>query len=224
MRRFLLVGVLALSLSVPAKADLFGGDVAVLSQILIQAIQQLIQLKKILDATGDAVDVIKQINNSLSTTLNNLKNIQQDPGIFKDWKDYNNARGKLENLFGKVPHSSEEKIQNDADQGVAEAITNNNRIYEYAENLDKVAEEIKSTSGSASPGGAQRLTAHALAVIIQALDQLLRAQATNNKLKAHEMALDMYRDKEATRSFMDSTSQLSQALKTEKADFPIPRF
>ena len=45
-----------------ARADLFGGDVAVLVQILAQAIQQLAQLKAILDNGSDTLGLLRDIN------------------------------------------------------------------------------------------------------------------------------------------------------------------
>ena len=42
----------------PARADLFGGDVAVLSQILVQAVMQLQQLRNLLSTAKENVDLL----------------------------------------------------------------------------------------------------------------------------------------------------------------------
>ena len=55
LKKKVFVFILCISLMIPksAKADLFGGDVAVLLKILTQSIQQLYELKQIL-GTGKA--------------------------------------------------------------------------------------------------------------------------------------------------------------------------
>ena len=47
--------VILLLIPFRAKADLFGGDIVVLTQILAQAIQQLVQLKQILQEGQDSL-------------------------------------------------------------------------------------------------------------------------------------------------------------------------
>ena len=71
LKKLFVVGILCLSISVPksAKADLFGGDVAVLMQILANAIQQLAQLEKILSTGGDTLGLLRDINRGIRDGL-----------------------------------------------------------------------------------------------------------------------------------------------------------
>ncbi len=87
-----------------------------------------------------------------------------------------------------------------------------------------MGEQIKSYSHSVSPGGAQKLSAQALGLIIQVLNQSLRAQATGLKLQAQSMAVENRREKEATKDILNTSNYLKTAMKTEKAAYPIPRF
>jgi len=228
MKKTFLSLALGVSLLFPAttRADLFGGDVAVLTQILAQAIMQLQQLRNIMGTATDQLDLIREINRGINDSLHLLKNIDPnlDPGVYRDWENVSLALRRLQDIYGSVQDSPEAKIQKDTDQSVAEAVAFNNSFFKWTGQLDQVGEQIKSNSHAVSPGGAQKLTAQALGLIIQVLNQNLRAQATSLKLQAQTMALENRRDKEATREMLGNTNFLKAAMKSEKAAYAIPRF
>lgn len=210
----------------PARADLFGGDVAVLTQILAQAIMQLSELRNLMGNATDHLDLIRQINQGINDSLNLLKTIDPnlDPGIYKEWATVNEAVSRLSDIYGFVPDSPESRVQKDTDQGIAEAITFNNSFYKYSEHYDVVAERIKDASHSVSPGGAEKLSAQALGVVIQLLNQQLRAQSTGMKLQAQQLALENRKEKAETKLFVDNKDTLRAAMKAEKVRFEQPRF
>src|ERR1017187_2379118 len=90
MKRRFLAGFLSLALIFSplqaAKADLFGGDVAVLVQILYQAIQQLIQLRAILNTGSDTLGLLQDINRGINDSLGLLRTVgvNVDPGLYGD--------------------------------------------------------------------------------------------------------------------------------------------
>ena len=53
----------------PAKADLFGGDVVVLMQILVQAIEQVVRLQAIIQNGNDTLNLLKDINSGARSGL-----------------------------------------------------------------------------------------------------------------------------------------------------------
>lgn len=224
-----IIGLIALFLVLPARparADLFGGDVAVLTRILAQAIMQLAKLREILGTAQDQIDLIRQINQGINDSLHLLKTIHPnlDPGIYRDWATVQEALAKLRSIYGDVITSPEAQIQKDTDQGIAEAITFNNAFYKYSQELDQIGERIQAESHNVSPGGATKLTAQALGLVIQVLNQSLRAQATSLKLQGQSLAIQNRKEKEATRHILDSTNSLKASMKAEKAAFQIPRF
>jgi hypothetical protein len=226
MKRAFVVIFIALTFVRPAKADLFGGDVAVLTQILAQAIQQYVKLREILGTAQGQLDLIRQINQGINDSLNILKKIHPnlDPGLYGDWASVSDSLAKLEQLYGKVPDSPEARIQRDTDQGIAESVAFNNQFYKYTQELDSIGEAIQQQSHAVSPGGAAKLTAQALGLIIQVLNQSLRAQATTLKMHAQDVALRNRKEKAGTGYFLDSGRALKQAMKTEPVQFQVPRF
>jgi len=81
--------LLAISLTVSsthARADLFGGDVVVLGQILIQTIQQLLQLKELVSNARDEIEFVKNINEGINDSIQLITEI--DPkfdACFSRW-------------------------------------------------------------------------------------------------------------------------------------------
>jgi hypothetical protein len=210
----------------PAKADLFGGDVAVLVQILANAFQQLQQLQQLLRTGSDNLALIREINQGINDSLNLIRTISPytDPGLYSAWNQVQTARKAMEPIYGTVVPSKIATMQEHTDENVAEAITVNNAIYSYTKDIDQIGESIKQYSHSVSPGGAQKLTAEGIGIMLNVMNQSLRAQATGLKLQAQGMAVQNQKDKEYVRHLVDSSQKLNTALKAQDTRFSLPRF
>ncbi|PIU00990.1 MAG: hypothetical protein COT74_00315 [Bdellovibrionales bacterium CG10_big_fil_rev_8_21_14_0_10_45_34] len=227
MKKFVVRVVLLQFLLMPsARADMFGGDLVILAQILSNAVQQLVQLKNILENGKDNLDLIKDINRGINDSLNLIKTISPntDPGLYKEWEKVSQALSELERLYGVPVESHDRKVQDDTDKSVAEAIAFNNSIYKYTKTIDDIGEIIKDQSHAVSPGGAAKLTAQALGVLIHIQNEGLRAQATGLKLQAQAMMVQNRKDKDQTRQMVATAESLQQALGTQKPKFTLPRF
>jgi len=209
-----------------ARSDFFGGDIPLLAQILSNSIQQLGQLRSILSANKDNLELLQSINQGINDSLNLYRTVfpNSDPGIFKEWEKTQGGLLKLQTLYGMITPSPESAIEADTDEGVIEAISLNNSIYDYSMQIDEIGEQIKTYSHSVSPGGAQKLTAQTLGVMLHVMNQSLRAQATGLKIQAQTLAIQNHKDKEMTRHSVDASNSLQAAMKNEKDSFEIPRF
>lgn len=209
-----------------AKADLFGGDVLVLTQILANALKQYIELKNIVENGRDQLDLMREINQGVNDSLKLTQTIYPnlDPGIYKDWQNVSDALKKLQSIYGIVTNSPNSKMYSATDQNVAEAVTMNNEIYKYTQNIDAIGEVIKEYSHETSPGGAQKLTAQTLGVMLQVMNQSLRTQATGLKLQAQAMAVQNKKEKDSTKQYLETANTLRVAMKREKIQFEAPRF
>jgi hypothetical protein len=217
---------LCLFISAPAKADMWGGDLIYLAQILENAIKQYMELKNIVDTGKDQIQLIREINRGVNDSLNLARTIypNADPGIYKDWENVGTALQRLEMIYGAVTPSPDLGVQADTDRNVAEAVSLNNDIYKYTQNIDELGEVIKDTSHDVSPGGAQKLTAQTLGVMLQVMNQTLRTQATGLKLQAQTMALSNKKEKDSTRTYLETANTLRTAMKKEQVQFSLPRF
>jgi hypothetical protein len=211
---------------VRARADMFGGDIAYLAQILQNAIRQLAELRNIAQTQEDYLDLVREINRGINDSLEMVRSTfpNLDPGIYRDWRSVSEALNELERIYGVIKDSPERQVQRDTDQNVSEAVVLNNEVYKYTSEIDELGEAIKDYSHRASPGGAQKLTAQTLGVMLQVLNQSLRVHATGLKLQAQTLALKNKKDKAETSQYLEMARELRASMKDKSHSFTVPRF
>ncbi len=230
MKRFLAAACtvlcISLSFSETVSADMFGGDIVVLTQILAQAIAQLAQLKQILQSGNDTLGFLQDVNRGINDSLNLAKTlgIRIDPGLYRDLRGVDDATRAVGDIFGKPVDSPLQPVQHNTDQTVAEAISFNNDLNEYAARLDQVGEEIKLSSNAASPGRAAKLTAESLGVMIHVLNQQLRASGQGLKLQAQALAIQNKKEKDQTSQYLKEGKLLQAKMSSINPTFDVPRF
>ena len=209
----------------PAKA-FPGGDVAILMKILAENIKQLVELQKILKNGKESLGLLREINRGINDSLNLIRTISPyvDPGQYAELKNVEEVLRRFGGIYGTVVNSPDAQAQTGTDRAVAEAVTMNNAIFEYTKEIDKIGEDIKTYSHLVSPGGAQKLTAQSLGVMIHVLNQSLRAQGTLLKLSAQALAQNNKREKDYTAEYLKASSTLSDAMKASSPKFESPRF
>lgn len=84
----------------------------------------------------------------------------------------------------------------------------NNAIFDYTREIDKTGEEIKSYSHAVSPGGAAKLTAQSVGVMLHVMNQQLRAQGTMLNLQAQSLAQENKREKDHTAEYLKSAGSI----------------
>lgn len=208
------------------QASMFGEENIILAKILANALQQLAQLQSILNTGRDNLNLVRDINRGINDSLSLIRTISPntDPGLYKDWEKVSDALSKIESIYGIVIDSHDAKVQKDTDQSIAEAVSLNNSIYKYTKMIDEVGELIKSQSHSVSPGGAAKLTAQSLGVMLNLQNEMLRTQATGLKLQAQTLALQNRKDKDQTRQMVASADNINSALASAQPQFKLPRF
>ena len=128
----------------PAKADLFGGDVLVLTQILAQAIQTVITLKSVLENGKDSLDLLRDINAGVRSGLDLIRivNPNFNPGVYGNLNDADSDLRALQAVYGTIPQGMDEELMKSQDQSVAEVISMNRNLYDYADQVDREKEKI----------------------------------------------------------------------------------
>lgn len=228
MKRSIAILFFSLVILLPQKSqgDFWGGDLVYLAQILENAIQQLVALEKIIGTGKDQLDFLREIHKGINDSMNLMRQIAPylDPGTYKDLRSVAAASERFKTIYGAAVDSPETQVQTDTDQIIAENITMNNSMFDYAKELDEIAERIKSFSHEVSPGGAQKLTAQSLAVLVQIQNQQMRAQAQALKTQAQVMAAQNKKDKDQTRNYLTQAQVLQSALKSTDFNCEFPRF
>ena len=103
-KRAIFFSILLMVAPLQSSADIFGGDVVVLTQILVQTIQQLVQLKQIFQEGKDSLDLVKEINRGINDSLNLVRTVYPDidPGIYKDWDKIDRALHGVQEIYGAL--------------------------------------------------------------------------------------------------------------------------
>ena len=228
MRRtklFVLIVLLAhLMRSTPAYADFFGGDIPLLTQIVANTLQELAQLRSILGTGQDTLSLMRDINRGLNDAMNLARtmNVKLSPGILSEIQSANEAMAVIENLYGRIPVTSQAKVEQTMDQTAAEALELHNDAFRYADEIDPQAEQIKDYAKIASPAGAEKLTAQSIGVLIHVMNQVLRTNAALLKIQSEQLAMQSRRSKLSSEQFKTEYEGLSKAFGELKADYPLP--
>jgi len=230
MKRIIVTFLVSIGISLPflpeARADMFGGDIVVLTQILTQTIAELAQLKLILQSGNDTLGLLQEVNRGINDSLSMARTlgIRVDPGLYRDVRKVDEATRLVEDIFGRPTDSPLMPVQHNTDQTVAEAISFNNDLNEYAAKLDQIGEDIKSFSHVTSPGGAAKLTAESLGVVIHVMNQQLRASGQGLKLQAQAMAVQNKKEKDQTSQYLKEGQVLQARMTSINPTFSVPRF
>ena len=198
----------------PCRADMFGGDVAVLVQILANALQQLAQLHQILGNGTDTLDLLRDINRGIRDGLAIIQivNPKFNPGLYGDLDTADRVLSIINDLYGRVPQTGEARLQNAQDRSVSESIAMNGTLFRFADDTDAETQRIIEHARDVNPQGAGKLTAQSLAVLISVTTQVLRTNSMMLKLMGENMALQNHKDKIQSAQFKTQYEGLTNAF------------
>lgn len=197
-----------------SRADLFGGDVVVLTQILLNAIQQLIQLRQILQTGNDTINLTRDLNKGIRNGLDLIRviNPQFNPGLYGNLETAEQVQSAITSLYGAIPQTAESKLQETQDQSVAQSISMNGQLFRFADQVDIESHRILELAPQVSPQGAGKLTAQSLGILIGVTTQVLRTNSMMLKMMAENMALQNRKEKISSSQFRTQYDGLTNAL------------
>ncbi len=205
---------LMLVLPQPSRADMFGGDVVVLTQILANAVQQLVQLRQILSTGSDTLGLLRDVNRGIREGLSviNMINPKFNPGLYGNLDTADRVLGIITDLYGSIPQGGDAKLQQAQDRSVAESIAMNGTLYRFADQADEESRKIIQHSRVVNPKGAGKLTAQSVAVLISVTTQVLRTNSMMLKMMGQNMALQNRKGKIQAAQFKTQYQGISNAL------------
>lgn len=216
LKKTVIAGLIAISLLIPrpVKADLWGGDLVFLAQILANAIQQLVQLKQILSTGQDTIGLMRDINRGIRDGLSIIQiiNPRFNPGLYGNMETADRVLSVINDLYGRIPQTSEYRLQEAQDRSVAESIAMNGTLFRYADQVDEESRRILNHSQAVNPQGAAKLTAQAVAILIGVSTQVLRTNSMMLKMMGETMALSNRKEKLQAAQFKGQYDGLSSAL------------
>lgn len=209
----------------PARADLFGGDVAVLMQILAESIKQYYQLKQMIDQGQESIDYLRWLNAGIDNSIGLMESLPiKDEKVLAELKEFRRATEKVESLYGKVPRSPEEALQLLQDQTVAESLRMATDFKDYSEKQERNSELIAMQARQASPKGAARMQAETSAQILRSLAQLIRLNTQTLKLQSEQLAMSNKASKESVGNFQRVSRDFGNGFANFKPEMGLVRF
>lgn len=226
MKKFLMAFLISAMLLIPkpARADLFGGDVVILTKILFQAIQQLQQLRMILQNGHDTLSLMREVNRGLRNGLEVIRilNPQFNPGIFGSLENAEDIQRSIEEMYGVIPQTREYRLQEAQDRAASESIAMNGTLFRYADEVDLEAKRIVAHAQQVNPQGAAKLTAESIAILISVSTQVLRTNSMMLKMMGQNMALNNRKEKLQALQFKTQYSEVSDKLGELPKDVRAP--
>jgi hypothetical protein len=206
-----------------AYADFWGGDLPLLTEIVVNTLQQLEELKTIIGTGSDTLGLLKDINSGLKDALGLIKtqNTTLTPGVLSDIQRIEDMMSTVQRLYGQVPNTSAATMEKTTDQSVAEAIYLHNEAFQYADSVDPEAERIKDYAKDVSPLGAGRLTAQSMGVVINVLNQVLRTNAAILKVQSEQLALQNRKEKQSSEQFKSMYENVGTALGASTGNYKL---
>ena len=197
-----------------ARADFWGGDVVVLTQILANALQQLAQLRSMVNNGSNTLGLLQDINRGIRDGLSVMQmlNPKFNPGLYGDLSTADSVMAIITNLYGSIPQTSEYRLQQAQDQSVAESIAMNGTMFQFADQADNESHRIFDHSQVVSPQGAAKLTAQSVAVLIGVSTQVLRTNSMMLKMMSENMALSNRHEKLESEQYKAQYDGLSDGL------------
>jgi len=216
VKKYFLMFLLGLSFIKPqvARADIWGGDVVVLTQILANAVQQLYQLKQLLSNGHDTLGLLRDINRGIRNGLAiiHMINPKFNPGLYGSLDTADRVLNIINELYGIIPRTSEYLLQQAQDKAASESIAMNTTLFKFADQVDKESERILAHAQVVNPQGAAKLTAQSIAILIGVSSQVLRTNSMMLKMMGQNMALSNRKEKLQSEQFKNQYEGLSSAI------------
>lgn len=160
MKKLYFMGLILLS-STQARADLWGGDLPLLAQIVINTLQTLNQLQT---QTGLLKDEMAGINDRIYR-IQTIADVVQ-PSSWEQWKNPQEAVRRLQLIYETLPKEyRSEKSDMIADE-LSKAMNMIARMQPEARSAFASGKEMERRGADASPGVAQKLTASGVGTLI----------------------------------------------------------
>lgn len=90
-------------------------------------------------------------------------------------------------LYGQIPQTNEARLQQTQDQAASESIALNGTLFQFADQADEESRRIMKHAQVVNPGGAAKLTAQSIAVLIGVTTQVLRTNSMMLKMMGQKL-------------------------------------
>jgi hypothetical protein len=196
-----------------AKADIWGGDVVVLTQILAETIEEIYKMEQILGKASETVSVLEDMNSGVKEVLRiaQTAHAQLPPRVYAQASEINAATTLAQATYGGVGDHSPTYVRSNYRSGV-EALNLSEDAFDYSTFLDDKGERVKSSAVLANQASATRLTAETLGIILHSVNHASRIQAKELELNSNNKIEDSARESARFNSYENTHQRFEDDL------------
>jgi hypothetical protein len=199
-------------------ADFFGGDLPLLAELIVKAVQQIAELNQIISTGRQTVGVLEDMNRGVKEVLRlaDTAHIKLPPQVYEQANSIAQASALARNVYGDPPNHSPISTQNHFQSGT-EALFLSQDAVDYSNFLDQTAENVKSSAVVANQASATRLSAETLGVVVEAVSHSNRLQAKSLEISATDRLESSQKDAAHYDSFIETSNSLETGFRTYSA-------
>ena len=181
-----------------------------LVKILSENIKRYEQLRRVIKQEKDSEELLRAINRGIDNATGLLALERASRGSFE-----------FQKIYGEVAKGGDSALYRLNDQSASEGLKMVDTFKEYAKRQEYNAKKVFEQARSASPKGAQRMTAQMTAQVLHALNQLVRINTQILQLQSAGLAGQTKERKDTDRQFQLIKGEMAKALKSFRVS---PRF
>ena len=168
--------LLFLFLPAKAKADLWGGDLPLLAEIVLNTLRTLTELERQTSLMRDEMDGVRDKIYRIQTIADLVQ-----PSTWEQWKDPHEAVRRLRTIYYTLPKEYRSDKADMIEDELSRAMNTISRISGENQTTFRSGKELEQRGADASPGVAQKLTASGVGTLIamEAQSQVLQSHITS---------------------------------------------
>lgn len=213
MKKFI-IALSLLTLPFNAKADLWGGDLPLLAQIVTNTLKTIYELEKQTNLLKDEMSGIKDRINRIRTIADVVQ-----PSTWDKWKDPKEALQRLKFIYHTLPKEYKNEKSDAIEEELSKAMNMIAKISGESNTTFYSGKELERRGADASPGVAQKLTASGIGTLIAMESQSQVMQSHIISMMAQMMAEANEKESRMVVSKGNEFSNYSENLGSSKGWF-----
>jgi hypothetical protein len=178
MKKALMLGLWFAQICIPgpARADLFGGDLPLLAEIVMNTLQTLRELEA-------QTSLAKAEMNGIRDKISRMKTIAElvQPSSWEEWKAPEEGLRRLRQIYFTLPDEYKTEKTNTVERELSNAMAEIGRLTPEVKSVFLSGKELEAKGADVSPGVAQKLTASGVGTLVSmsAQQQVLTSHITS---------------------------------------------
>ncbi len=212
----LMVTVLVLAAPIrQAHADIWGGDVVVLTQILAETIEEIYKIEQLIGKASDTVNLLEDLNRGVKDVLRlaDTAHVPLPPGVYAQAKTIDQAVWQAHALYGEMTQHSPDYTKTHYKSGV-EGLSLSQDTFDYSTFLDDQGERVKYSAVDADQVSATRLTAETMGVLLHSISHSNRLQAKELEMSSSDRIENSAKEDAKFESYVNTQQHIEDTLNT----------